>query len=320
MSKKLIAVASAAALALSALAGVAPATAAMVIGESTQPVAANSLLITSTVNRTGTGTLADPFKLAVPQSGLASSATTVKFAISTTAARAVTVSATSGIRLLTAVSATTKVVLTGADTLTVTANASGAAEFFAYPTSTTRGVVTITNDGDVTQVYMTGNVGSAYDIGTVTLPTLEVSKEGVIVAVVTDAFGNVVDSDDEQSLTVTRVGTGSPTSTDVMYSATSKRWEGTVTPGATAGQLAISMKISGLTASADQKAVFGAPNDTYFGIINVAAAATAAQLQAQVTALTAQLTALTSEYNKLAKRFNNLVTLKKAPTKKVALK
>ena len=107
---------------------------------------------------------------------------------------------------------------------------------------------------------------------------------------------------------------------DVQYSATSKRWEGTVTAGATAGQLAVSLVIAGLTATTAQKAAFGEPNSTYFGIINVAAAATAAQLQAQVTALTAQLTALTSEYNKLAKRFNNLVTLKKAPTKKVALK
>jgi hypothetical protein len=317
MSKKLIAVASAAALALSALVGVAPATAAMVIGETTQPVAANSLLITSTVTRTGTGTLADPFKLAVPQSGLASSATTVKFAISTTAARAVTVSATSGIRLLAAVSATTKVVLTGADSLTVTANASGAAEFFAYPTSTTRGVVTITNDGDVTQVYITGNVGSAYDIGTVTLPSLEPSKEGVIVAVVTDAFGNVVDSDDEQSLTVTRVGTGvTAAAVDVMYSATSKRWEGKVSSGATAGSLAVGLTISGLTATDDQKAVFGAPNNTYFGVITVTAAKTAAEWTAQVDALTKSVAALTADYNALATKYNKLVKKSKRVAKK----
>jgi hypothetical protein len=317
MSKKIIAVASAAALALSALVGVAPANAAMVIGEATQPVAANSLLITGTVGRTGTGTLADPFKVNVPQSGLASSATTVKFAISTTAARAVTVSATSGIRLLAAVSATTKVVLTGADSLTVTANASGAAEFFAYPTSTTRGVITITNDGDITQVYMTGNVGSAYDIGTVTLPSLEVSKEGVIVAAVTDAFGNVVDTDDEQSLTVTRVGTGATVAAvDVAYSATSKRWEGKVTAGATAGQLAVGLTISGLTATADQKAAFGDPNNTYFGIITVSAAADVTTLKAEIATLKATVATLTADYNTLAKRWNK----GKKKSKRVALK
>ena len=323
MSKKLIAVASAAALALSALVGVAPGTAAMPISESAQPVAANSLLITSTITRGGTGTLADPYTLDVPSSGLATSGSTVRFSISTTAARAVTVSATSGIRLLSAISNTTAVVLTGADALTVTANASGAAEFFAYPTSTTRGVVTITNDGDVTQVYITGDVGKAYDIGAVTLPVFELSKAGVVVAVVTDAFGNAVDSDDDQSLTVTRVGTGSPTSTDVQYSATSKRWEGTVTPGATAGQLAISMTIAGLTATTAQKAAFGDPNNTYFGIAQVATAKTATQWAAEVAALQAQLaisrlvadSVTQKKYNTLARKWNAAF-----PSKKVALK
>jgi hypothetical protein len=317
MSKKLIAVAAAAALALTGLVGVAPATAAMPYSGDSQPAAANSLLVTSTVSRSGAGTLADPYKISVPESGLATSGTTLRFSISTTAARAVTVTATSGIRLVATVTNTTPVVLTGADSLTVTADAAGAAEFRAYPTSTTRGVVTITNDGDITQIYVTGVVGKAYDIGAVTLPTFELSKAGTIVAVVTDAFGNVVDTDDDQSLTVSRVGTGaSAAAVDVQYSATSKRWEGTVTPGATAGQLAISLVIAGLTATTAQKAAFGDPNNTYFGIAQVATAKTVAQLTAEVAALQAQLLATTTKakYNKLAKRWN-----KKNPNNKVAL-
>jgi len=313
MSKKLIAVASAAALALSALVGVAPATAAMVTSGDTQPAAANSLLVTGSVSRTGTGTLADPYKVAAPVSGLASSATTMRFSVSTTAARAMTVTATSGIRLLAAISDTTAVVLTGADALTVTANASGAAEFFAYPTSTTRGVVTITNDGDITQIYVTGTAGTAYDIGAVTLPSMEPSKTGVVVAVVTDAFGNATETG---TLTASLTGTGSPTAANITYSATSKRWEGTQTAGATAGSLALGLTISGLTATTAQKAAFGDPNNTYFGIIQVAAAKTLAQLQAEITALQTQLAATTTKakYNKLAKRWN-----KKNPNNKVAL-
>ena len=316
MSKKLIAVAAAAALALTGLVGVAPATAAMPYSGDTQPVAANSLLVTSTVTRTGAGTQADPYKIDVPSSGLATSATTLRFAISTTAARAVTVTATSGIKLVATVTDTTAVVLTGADTLTVTADASGAAEFRAYPTSTTRGVVTITNDGDVTQIYVTGTAGPAYDIGAVTLPALEPSKEGVIVAAVTDAFGNAIATVSNQTLTVTRVGTGSPTSTDVVYSATSKRWEGTVTAGATAGQLAVSLVIAGLTATDAQKAAFGAPNNTYFGIISVSAAKTVAEWTAQVAALTASVSALTADYNALATKYNKLVKKSKRVAKK----
>ena len=313
MSKKLIAVAAAAALALTGLVGVAPASAAMVTSGDTQPAAANSLLVTSTVSRTGTGTLADPYVIAAPVSGLATSATTLRFSISTTAARAVTVTATSGIRLVATATDTTAVVLTGADSLTVTANASGAAEFRAYPTSTTRGVVTITNDGDVTQVYITGTAGTAYDIGTVTLPSIVPSGTGVVVAVVTDAFGNATETG---TLTASLTGTGSPSAGNITYSATSKRWEGTQTAGSSAGSLALGLTIASLTATTAQKAAFGDPNNTYFGIIQVAAAKTVAQLTAEITALQTQLLATTTKakYNKLAKRWN-----KKNPNNKVAL-
>jgi hypothetical protein len=319
MSKKLIAVAAAAALALTGLVGVAPAT-ALPVSDTTQG-GSNSLLITSTASRigtAGTGTLADPYLVNVPASGLATSATTVRFSLSATASRAFTVSATSGIRLLSAVTNTTAVVLTGADSLSGTTNASGAGEFFAYPTSTTKGVVTLTIDGDITQVYITGNRGAPYDIGAVTLPTFELSKAGVIVAVVTDAFGNVIaDAVAAESLTVTRVGTGATAApAPIQYSTTSKRWEGTVTPGATAGQLAISLEIVGLSASTAQKAAFGDPNSTYFAIAQVATAKTTAQLTAEITALQDQLSATVTKakYNKLVKRWN-----KKNPRNKVKL-
>jgi hypothetical protein len=330
MSKKLIAVAAAAALALTGLVGIAPATAAMVTSGTTLQDGEDSLLVTSTVSRDGAGTSADPYTIDVPSSGLATSGTTLRFEISTTAQRVITVTATSGIRLLAEVEDDTAVVLTGADSLTVTADSDERAEFYAYPTSTTKGVVTITNDGDITQIYVEGNVGPAYDIGAVTLPALEPEEEGEIVAVVTDAFGNVVDEESDQSLTVTRVGTGSPDSTDVQYSDTTERWEGTITAGATAGQLAVSLVIAGLTATDEQEAAFGAPNNTFFGIINVAAAKTADEWQADIKVLNDRITVLTTQleasrpkatsvpkkkYNKLARKWNAA-----NPGAKVALK
>jgi hypothetical protein len=308
MSKKIIAVAAAAALALTGLVGVAPATAAMVTSGSTLQAGANSLLVTSTVTRTGSGTLADPYTVAAPTSG-----TTLRFQISTTAARAMTVTATSGIKLVATVTDTTAVVLTGADSLTVTADAAGAAEFRAYPTSTTRGVVTITNDGDITQIYITGTAGTAYDIGTVTLPAMEPSGTGAVVAVVTDAFGNATETG---TLTASLTGTGSPTAGNITYSATSKRWEGTQTAGANAGSLALGLTISGLTATDAQKAAFGAPTNTYFGIISVTAAKTVAEWTAQVAALTASVAALTADYNALATKYNKLVKKSKRVAKK----
>ena len=326
MPKKLIAVAAAAALALTGLVAVAPAT-AMPFDGTTQPTAGNSLLVTSsvtnTVGRDGTGTLADPYTANVPSSGLATSGTTMRFALSATAARAFSVTATSGIKLLAAVTETTAVVLAGADTLVGTTSSTGTAEFFVYPTSTTRGVVTLTFDGDITQVYITGNVGPAYDIGAVTLPALELSATGVIVAVVTDAFGNAVD-EINQTLTVTRVGTGvSTAAVDVTYSATAKRWEGKVTSGATAGQLAVGLTIAGLTATTAQTTAFGAPNNTYFGIIQVAVAKTVAQWQAEIKILQDQLalsrlienSVTQKKYNTLARKWNAAF-----PSQRVALK
>jgi len=331
MSKKLIAVAAAAALALTGLVGIAPATAAMVTSGTTLQAAEDSLLVTSTVSRTGTGTLADPYTVDVPSSGLATDATTLEFVMSTTAARAITVTATSGIRLLAAVEDDTAVVLTGAGSLTVTTDSNGDAEFFAYPTSTTAGVVTITNDGDITQIYVEGVAGPAYDIVSVTLPALEPEEEGEIVAVVADAFGNVIDSVSNQTLTVTRVGTGaSVAAADVVYSDTSERWEGTITAGATAGQLAVGLTIQGLTATDEQEEAFGEPNNTFFGIINVAAAKAAAAWEADIKVLNDRIAVLTAQleasrpiatsvtkkkYNTLARKWNAA-----NPRAKVALK
>jgi hypothetical protein len=224
-----------------------------------------------------------------------------------------TVTTTSGIKLVAAVTDTTAVVLTGADSLTVTADAAGEAEFYAYPTSTTRGVVTITNDGDITQIYVTGTAGTAYDIGAVTLPSIEASGKGAVVAVVTDAFGNATETG---TLTASLTGTGSPTAANITYSTTSKRWEGTQTAGANAGQLALGLTISGLTATDAQKAAFGSPNNTYFGIITVSAVKTTTEWTAQVAALTASVAALTTDFNALAKKYNKLVK----KSKRVALK
>jgi hypothetical protein len=221
MSKKLIAVASASALALSALVGVAPATALPV--QYTTSAGASNILVTGTVSRgNDVGSIATPYEVAVPSSGLATSATMVRFVVSSDVkSRPLTVTATSGIKLLDKVADTTNkyTAASGSGSWTSTTDASGAAEFWAFPTTTTKGSITINLDGDVTMLYMTGLVGPAYDIGTVTLPSLEPSKEGVIVAVVTDAFGNVIEKvDAAASLTVTRVGTGvTANAVDVQY-------------------------------------------------------------------------------------------------------
>jgi hypothetical protein len=309
MSKKLIAVASASALALSALVGVAPATA---LPFSASPTATVNHIKVEGLSTTGTGSNSDPYLAAVPSAGTVEAASLMKFSVSTTIkSRAITVSTTSGIKLLDAPGdATNKyTAASGSASWSSTTDAAGAAVFYAFPTTTTKGIITVTLDGDVTQIYVTGVAGPAYDITSVTLPSLEVSEKGAIVATVTDAFGNAVTSG---TTTVTRVGTGSNSGTNVAYSATSKRWEGDITAGAVAGQLAVQVVLT-VTETDATKAAFGAANSTFFGVINVSAAG-------DVKALRAEIATLKADYNKLAARWNKLVASKKAPKKTVATK
>jgi hypothetical protein len=186
--------------------------------------------------------------------------------------------------------------------------------FYGFATTTTAGVVTLTIDGDVTQAYIKGVAGAAYAIKSVTAPTSVTPEgKGTFVAVLVDAFGNVVDTGE---LAVTVVGGGSSTFADeaavankITYSATSKRHAGVLTAGATAGQIAVQATLAG-TATDDQKTAFGTPTRNYFGIV------TTASLADQITALTASVTALKADYNALAAKYNKLVKKKK----RVALK
>jgi hypothetical protein len=313
MSKKLIAVASAAAIALSALVGVAPATA---LPFNTTAPSGNGITVTlPTVGTTsGAGSNGSAYEVNVPALGTVVAADLIKIVISSDVkTRAFTVGTTSGIKLLDAPGDSTNkyTAASGSASYSSTLDAAGKATFYAFPTTTTKGIVTVTLDGDITQIYVTGKAGAAYDIASVTLPSLEVEGKDVIVAVVKDAFGNDVTAG---SLTVSRVGTGLATATSyVEYSATTKRWQGDLTAGAVAGSLAVGLTITGLTATDDQKAAFGNPDNTFFGVIAVGA-------KGDVKALRAEIATLKADYNKLAARWNKLVASKKAPKKTVATK
>jgi hypothetical protein len=313
MSKKLIAVAAAAALALTGLVGTTSASALPVVTSASS----GSNLLVDGISKTGSGTNALPYLVAVPDAGTVAAASLMKFTVSSDVkSRDISVTATSGIKLLDAPGdATNKYTsVSGAASWTSKTDAAGAAVFYAFPTTTTKGIVTVTLDGDITQVYVTGVAGAAYDIKSVTLPSLEVSGKDVIIAEVTDAFGNAVTAG---SLTVARVGTGTTSGAAyIEYSTTTKRWEGSITAGATAGSLAVGLTITGLTATADQKAAFGDPVNTYFGVITVAAAGDVKALRAEIATLKASVATLTADYNALAKKWNK----GKKKSKRVALK
>jgi hypothetical protein len=243
------------------------------------------------------------------------------FTVSSTSKRkAASVTSTSGIKLLDAPGDSTNkyTSASGSASLSLTTTDTGSLVFYGFATSTTTGIVTLTIDGDVTQVYIKGVAGAAYAIKSVTAPTSVTPEgKGTFVAVLVDAFGNTVITGE---LAVTVVGGGSSTFADeaavankITYSSTSERHAGVLTAGATAGTIAIQATLAG-TATDAQKTAFGTPVRNYFTTI------TTASLADQITALNAQISALKADYNKLAARWNKLVSSKKAPKKAVATK
>jgi hypothetical protein len=330
MSKKLIAVAAAAALALSGLVATTSASALPIVGGAQE--GASYLHVTTTATRTGEGTAGDPYVQPIPVSGLvATTAEAMTFTVSSTLkSRPVTVTATSGIKLLDELgNATNKYIASsGKDSLTLTTTSSGTLTFVAFPTSTSTGIVTVSiTDAstpalvDTTQVYIKGTAGAAYAIKSVTAPTsVQPEGKGTFVAVLVDAFGNPAIASGD-TLTVTVVGGGassfaSEAGTDkkAAYSATTLRTAGVLTAGLIAGQIAVAMSLDTAAATVAQVAAFGTPVTTYFTVLTTASlSGQVATLQAQVTALSANLAALQIikdrkvsklKYNRLARKWN----------------
>jgi hypothetical protein len=322
MSKKLIAVASAAAIALSALVGVAPAQALSVSIATTQPDTA-SVWVTSSLNRAaGSGTQADPIKIVVPDAGTVAAGDILKLVVSSSLKRvAITASVTSNIKLLDAPGDATNKYTSASGTSALaaaqTTDAAGAYVFYAFPTSTTAGVISVTIGTDVTQIYVQGTAGAAYDVTSVTIPVIDPKGTGTVLATVTDAFGNAIAGSVVQTVTLSRVGsTGGDITKPITYSATSKRWEAELLAPNAAGQVAYSAKVDGLTASTTQVTAFGEPQ-TFFGLVTFTSTADLVKtLQASVTTLTNSVAALTADYNTLATKYNKLVKKSKRVAKK----
>ena len=328
MSKKLIAVAAAAALALTAL--VAPANAAganlTVLPNNTSGVAAGAQGAV-----TGDGLASTTaFKVAVPSQDVlrltsTASRSVLSLEISTRSDNAaVTVTSTGGVKLLNAtqLAASTTTTATGTQSLGLTANDSGKVTFYTYNTSTSAGSITVTESGttpaaNTVWVIGTTDANNAYKL-TATAPSIAgLGSKVEYTATVVDMFGNALTTPVVNQQTLGGDATGG-TATAMTYSTTKKVYEGNFTNRTTAGAAAL---LISMAISADSVTAFGAKTTSVFVNVNgqdLNAAITA--LNAQVAALTAQITALTDEYNKLANRFNKRVTLKKAPTKKVVLK
>jgi hypothetical protein len=317
MSKKLIAVASAAALALTAFVAV-PSMAAA--GD-------YSVTVTTKIAGTGADATTNAITVNVPTGDVirASATTTDTTALTitvatTTATGSVTASSTGGIKLLTAaeLAASTTTSKSGAQTLSMAA-ASNSAVFYAFTTSTTGGTLTVSNGGNTTTLYVKGVSANGYNL---TISGPSIASKGVaysFTAVVKDMFGNPTTGLLAANFVSTGLGAFAASPTETVT-------ESTATPGTYTIKLAAAdaaatgaglLSVVLTTKIYTEVEAFGDLGSTATLAVNSTdPAVSIAALQTQVTALTGQVATLTSDYNKLATKYNKLVKKSKRVAKK----
>ena len=324
MSKKLIALASAAALVLTCLVGVAPANAAITVAFATQS-ADGTGGTAKTPSATLAGAAAD---VAVPANNklefsvTAARSSLMKVTVTTVAGNVVTATSTGAIKILEVDAIGTDYYAedaadvdytsaSGSQSLSITATTTSVV-FYTFTTSTTAGSLTVSLGGNSRVVYFKGAAGAAYNVA-LKAPTFVPANTAFasdnLTATVTDVFGNAVENS-AGVVTVGVVGNGaSVDDTTPDWSATKKNYGSTVTTTGS-GSFGISAAIT--SAPADVTGL-AAANSSAFVTVNSGSSTTEiTTLTARVAALTAQLaesrpkaTSVTKKkYNTLARKWN----------------
>jgi hypothetical protein len=323
MSKKLIAIAAAAALALTGLVAT-PANATT--------ISSVKIITTQTVAVGGAETASHSGTTSVSPSTWASSRTwdffentgtttrnVVRFDVTTSAATTVTVSSTLGVKVsstLTDSAGAALKVTDGTQTLSITTTSSNlVATFYALNTSTTAGKVNIATAGSLNSYNVKGVVGAPYALTSVKFPTTVTSGESeadgaVISFQVADAYGNLIDGSNLAEVTTAALGA---TVSAETYSTVRKQYEAVVFGTATSS-VALSLSLAAPDLSANG---FAKPTKSAFATISGADLATqVTTLTAQVATLTTAVATLTTDYNALATKYNKLVKKSKRVAKK----
>jgi hypothetical protein len=332
MSKKLIAVASAAALALSALVGVAPASATTITEVRINTDTGGVLAGTPTPSHFGTTSVSAVTAMTSRTLDFVQTGTTtrnvIRFDVTTSAAATITVSSTLGVFVsdsLVDSAGVAKKIEAGVQSMSGSTIASNLVySFYAYNTSTTSGKLTISTAGSTNTYNVKGTVGLGYNLSDVKFPTTitsgvtEADSTAKITFQVTDAFGNKLEAPATPASVV--VGIFGATVSAAAYSTVRKQYEATV-HGIATSSVAMSVTLTANDLSANG---FAKPVTYAFSSVSGASLATqVTNLTAQVATLTAQLavsrliedSVTQKKYNTLARKWN-----KANPGAKVALK
>jgi 7-cyano-7-deazaguanine synthase in queuosine biosynthesis len=325
MSKKLIAVASAAALALTALVAV-PANAATISSVtvthsgSTAGEALTSHTDADSAVKAATWASARNVVFGTDAASYSATRTAVRFAVLTTDSSSVVVTATGGVKLATAVSVAGVALKVDAGSTTLTgATTAGSSTtltytFYAWSTNTTAGKVVIETPGSKNTYYVMGTEGPAYNLASVTFPTSLTTgqTDGKLTYTLSDAYGNLI----ADGTKLTPTGFGSGTNGAATWNATTKVYSSTLGT-VTDANVALSITLPAFDGVDYTTVGFPKRVSTAFKLVSAADLATqVTTLTAQVATLTASVSALTADYNSVAKKYNKLVK----KSKRVALK
>jgi hypothetical protein len=325
MSKKLIAIAAAAALALTGLVAT-PASAANIdkVTITTSGAGTSSTDVASHADSDAAVTAATAMTSRTLDYTVSGTATrnVVRFDVTTNAGTDLTIKSTGTVKIIDkltdAAGAALKVdagsqaisakTITGALTYT----------FYAWTTSTTAGTVVIESPATKRTYYVKSLAGAPYNIANVTWPKTLTSGQSAgddntnnVTWNVTDVFGNAIAADHGTISGFSSAGTA--TFGTQAYSTTTKLIKNQVT-----GTLGSTVSLN-IALTAPDYSANGWPKPVKSAFTTISAGDLATQvttLTAQVATLTASVTALTADYNSVAKKYNKLVK----KSKRVALK
>ena len=298
MSKKLIAVAAAAALALTGLVA--------------SPASAYSFTYTENDSvGTNTGSSSKPFKHASPETNVVEATSSIEFTVNTTqaAASAFSVTASGGVRLLEALlDADGEKVKVGAGATSLTnlkASVTASASFYAYTTSTTAGKVIIKTADKEEVVYVASTVGTPYNVSAKFPPALNPFKASDIDVTVTDVFGNKHVETTAVAFSAGTLTTGVNGAADIVapdaytWHTTRKVWVGKVIGKEAAGPASVSVTLGNGSFDSEANGL-PAPKLIAFNTLS------AADLAAQISALQAQVASMVTKkrFNTLARKWN----------------
>jgi hypothetical protein len=327
MSKKLIAIAAAAALALTGLVAT-PANATTITqivvthggtasGNTVEATANNTTLTSSQTSSDSAFTIASDNTDRKVYFGSPTDAVTrnaVRAVVTTGAAATLSISSTAGVKVAATLTDSAGAAIAhdgGAVSLSGT-TVTGALTytFYAWTTSTTAGSVTVDSGSSKFVFYVKAKVGPAYNLVDVTYPASLYTgqTDAKITWKLTDQWGNAVSTG--TGIQPTGFGASYAVAT---YSATTKLWSSAISAVAESNvAMNVAMSPNDLSANG-----FAKPVKSSFKMLSAGdLSAQVTALTAQVATLTASVSALTADYNSVAKKYNKLVK----KSKRVALK